>query len=100
MPAPGNPIKPTNDEFNEHAEAAAWNKFQAEKPGMIAKILGKLYVARESATVGKTSVTVDGIQTIYQSPQQLDQAIQFWERKLAFATGRRRRAMAIRLDNF
>lgn len=66
------------------------------------RILSELYKSREDIATGGSfaSVNIDGQAFTYTSVAQLDQSILFWERKVARLTGRRRRVMSLRLDNF
>jgi hypothetical protein len=64
-------------------------------------ILAELYQSR--LAMGQTnvvSITIDGEQTVFSSPGQLETAILFWERRVAILSGKRRRAATIRLDGF
>lgn len=65
------------------------------------KILAKLYDSQlNNATSAVKSVGVDGTEVVYQSSDELQQAILFWERRVAILRGSRRRASSIRLDGF
>lgn len=61
-------------------------------------ILNTLYAAAASASgQGVISVTIDGQQTTWASPGQLNQSILFWEKKVAFLSNRRKRTQSIYL---
>jgi len=66
------------------------------------RILSALYKSREEIAAGGSfsTVNIDGQSFAYTSAAQLDQSILFWERKVAYLTGRRRRVRSIRLDCF
>lgn len=69
--------------------------------GRVAAILDQLYTARGNiAAAGVISVTVDGEQTVFSSPAQLDSSILMWERKLAILTGQRKRLSRFDLSGF
>jgi hypothetical protein len=64
-------------------------------------ILNQLYTARmKLATSAYVSVSVDGQMVTFNNPAVLDEQIQFWERKCAVLSGRRRRFSSLRMDRF
>lgn len=64
-------------------------------------ILNRLYAARvQLATSSYASVAIDGQQVSFTNPQMLDDQIQFWERKCAVLSGKRRRTFTLRLDRW
>lgn len=55
-------------------------------------IVNALYSARlQLASQGTASITIDGEQTVFYRPADLEQSILFWERKVAVLSGKRRR---------
>lgn len=62
--------------------------------------LNALLLAQQSNPSGVISVSVDGQQVTYISPQQFNESILFWERRVALLSKRRNRVSTIRMDRF
>lgn len=62
-------------------------------------ILNQLYAAAQN-NPGVLSISVDGQDVTYNSPQQFNEAILFWERRVALLSKRRNRISTIRMDRF
>ncbi|HXE53710.1 MAG TPA: hypothetical protein VN541_11870, partial [Tepidisphaeraceae bacterium] len=65
------------------------------------RIVKALYAARLTlASQTVVTVNVDGTVTTFTRAQDIDAAIDYWERKAALLSGRRRRTQSVRLDRW
>ena len=63
-------------------------------------ILNQLYTAAANTPSGINTIMVDGMSTTYSSHAQIAIAIDYWTKRVAFLSGRRRRSFGIRMDRF
>ena len=63
-------------------------------------VLNQLYTAVQNTPSGINTIMVDGMSTTYSGAAQLNAAIDYWTKRVAFLSGTRRRSFGIRMDRF